>query len=76
MRSWSHVRGRMCTVYARAGASDQALAARREGLVQLLDCPVTPCVAMATTRLPKPPGPGPDLGPFPLLLTGCSASCD
>lgn len=72
MRSWSHVRGGVCTVNARAGASGQNRAAPERGWRLLSDRPVTQCVAMATARLPKPP----DLGPFPLLLTGCSASCD
>lgn len=39
MRSWSHVRGGMCTVNARAGASAKLEQPRREGLVTALGPP-------------------------------------
>lgn len=62
MRSWSHVRGGVYTVNARAYASGRDGAApKRGGWWLLSDRPVTQCIAMATARLPKPP----DLGPLP-----------
>lgn len=38
--------------------------------------PRDPAPGNGDRRAPQAPGPGPNLGPFPRLLTGCSASCD
>lgn len=73
MRSRSHVRGGVCTVTPEPTLRAETEQPRGEGVG---DCSRTAPLLSALQW--RPPGSPSRLisAPFPLLLTGCSASCD